>query len=134
MLSLGEPSHGWIDITFGDDGDSYTESVSDVPNDCLRDLVLATSRLLATSTRENVEFALEPGSLRCELVRKGAALILPIFQSEAPTSAFSAEFPLRAFADRLHSEMVRIKPRIDTDDGWTQPFPEREVSHLGRRG
>jgi hypothetical protein len=50
--------------------DAFTVSVSDVPNDCLRDLAAATARLLRHSTHEVVEFPLEPAVLFCELHRE----------------------------------------------------------------
>jgi hypothetical protein len=132
MLSFGEPTHGWIDVTFRDGVNSYTATVSDVPNDCLRDLAAATSRLLSWSAPETVEFSLEPDFLRCDMVCDGDTLHFSVFEPELEAPAFSAAFPLRAFAAQLHAEMLRIRPRYEAEDGWTQVFPELEVSNLVR--
>src|SRR5688572_27715355 len=52
IFRLSVPRHGWIDITFGHEPDSYTLTASHVPNDCLRELAAATSRLLAGAVDE----------------------------------------------------------------------------------
>lgn len=67
IVHLSEPKYGWIDITFGEPPDAFTQTVSDVPNDCLRDLASATARLLQHSTQEVVQFWLEPSFMTCEL-------------------------------------------------------------------
>ena len=46
IFHLSEPSHGWINITFGESPDTFTMTVSDVPNGCLRELAAAIARLL----------------------------------------------------------------------------------------
>lgn len=60
IFHLTEPKHGWIDVTFGEPPDAFTQTVSDVPNDCLRELAAATARLLRHTTHEVVEFSLPP--------------------------------------------------------------------------
>src|SRR3954466_6291003 len=70
IFHISEPKHGWIDVTFGEPPDAFTQRVSDVPNDCLRDLAAAIARLLQHSTHEVVEFSLEPVFMKCELHRE----------------------------------------------------------------
>jgi len=70
IFHLTTPRHGWIDVTFGELPDAFTQTVSSVPNDCLRDLAAATARLLRHSAHEVVEFSLEPAFMTCELHRE----------------------------------------------------------------
>jgi hypothetical protein len=130
IFHLSEPNHGWIDVTFGEPPDVFTLTVSDVPNDCLRDLAAATARLLRHSTQETVEFSLEPAFASCELYRESDSVRVVIRLPEQDDRAFDARFPILAFARRVRFELLRIQPFYSVDDGWTQPFPEREVANL----
>lgn len=130
IVHLSEPVHGWIDITFGQEPDCYTLTASDVPNDCLRDLPGATSRLLQGSTEEIVEFSLEPDFARCLLRRDSDSVSIVIHHPDHDSPVFAGAFPLQAFARRVRFELLRIEPRYSADDGWTQPFPDREVADL----
>jgi len=130
IFHLSEPRHGWIDVTFGEPPDAFTQTVSDVPNDCLRDLAAATARLLHHSTHEVVEFSLEPASMTCSLHREADLVRVVLRHPDLDGAAFEASFPLRAFAQRVRFELLRIRPRYSIEDGWTQPFPELEVANL----
>ena len=130
ILQLSDPQHGWIEITFGEPPVTFTETVSEVPNDCLRDLAAATARLLRNSTQEVVEFSLEPAYLVCNLRRESDQVRIVLTRSDSSGTVFEATCPLRAFAGRVRSELLRIQSRYSADDGWTQPFPEREVANL----
>jgi len=130
IFHLSDPQHGWIDITFGQEPDTYTLTVSDVPNDCLRDLAAATARLLTFSPQETVEFSLEPKFAICQLSRHSDLVHILIKHPDHGAPAFESTFPLHAFAKRLRFELQRIKPLYSHEDGWTQPFPEHEVANL----
>jgi hypothetical protein len=130
IFLLSEPRHGWIDITFGQPPDSYTLTASDVPNDCLRDLAAAVSRLLAESMEESVQFSLEPDFATCRLHRDADSVRVVLRKPGQEVPAFDATFPLREFAEELRGELLRIEPRYSAEDGWTQPFPHREVANL----
>jgi hypothetical protein len=130
IFHLSEPKHGWIDVTFGEPPDAFTLTVSDVPNDCLRDLAAATARLLRHSTQETVEFSLEPAFASCELQREADSVRVIVRHPAHDDPAFDATFPLHAFARRVRFELLRIQPRYSLDDGWTQPFPEHEIANL----
>jgi hypothetical protein len=131
MLRLSDPSHGWIDITFGVPPDDYTLlGASDVPNDCLHELADATVRLLHGSQVQSVHFSLEPDFAICRLVRDTDMVRLTLCLPSEDTPVFESSFPLMAFARRLRFELLRIKERYAADDGWTQVFPEREVAAL----
>jgi hypothetical protein len=130
IFHLSEPKHGWIDVTFGEPPAAFTQRVSDVPNDCLRDLAAATARLSRHSTHEVVEFSLEPAFMTCELHREADAVRVVLRHPDRDGAVFEASFPLQAFARRVRFELLRIQPRYSSEDGWTQPFPEREVANL----
>lgn len=130
IFQLSEPKHGWIDVTFGEPPDAFTLTVSDVPNDCLRDLAAATARLLRHSIEERVEFSLEPEFASCELHRQSDSVRVRVKHPEHEDLAFDATFPLHAFARRVRFELLRIQPHYSVEDGWTQPFPEHEVANL----
>jgi len=130
VFHLSEPKHGWIDVTFGEPPSAFTLTVSDVPNDSLRDLAAATARLLRHSTQETVEFSLEPEVARCELHREAESVRVIVRHRGHDALAFAATFPLQAFARRVRFELLRIQSHYSIDDGWTQPFPEREVANL----
>lgn len=130
IFHLSEPRHGWIDIIFGEPPDAFTLTVSDVPNDCLRDLAAATARLLRYSTQETVEFSLESAFASCELQREADSVRVMVRHLERVDPAFDATFPLHAFARRVRFELPRIQPRYFVEDGWTQPFPEHEGANL----
>ena len=130
MIHLSDPIHGWIDITFGEQLDSYTINASDVPNDCLRDLAAATSLLLAGAIEENVEFSIEPGFTICHLQRHSDLVRIRLTPPDQSAPVFETTFPLMAFAATLKSELLRIEPRYSHEAGWTQPFPHREVANL----
>jgi len=130
IFHLSEPKHGWIDVTFGMPPDAFTVTVSDVPNDCLRDLAAATARLLRHSVYEVVEFSLEPAFLTCELHRQSDSVRVVLRHPDRNGAAFEATFPLRAFAQRVRCELLGIQPRYSVEDGWTQPFPDHEVANL----
>lgn len=131
ILHLSDPSHGWIDVTFGQEPDTCTLTVSDVPNDCLRDFAAATSRLLAGSVDEIVEFSLEPGFALCRLRRESKEVRVVVSQDGQSQSLFEAFCPLSSFANRLRSELLRIESAYTDLNGWSQPFPHREVANLG---
>ncbi len=130
IFHLSEPKHGWIDVTFGEPPDGFTQTVSDVPNDCLRDLAAATARLLRHSTHEVVQFSLEPAYMTCELLRDSDSVRVVLKHPDHDGAAFEASFPLHAFARRVRFELLRIQPRYSVEDGWTQPFPEHQVANL----
>lgn len=131
ILRFSDPSHGWIDITFGAPPDDYTlVGASDVPNDCLHELAAATVRLLHGSTEQSVRFSLEPDFAICSLVRDKHTMHLTLRLPSDPTPVFESSFPLKAFARRLRFELLRIRERYSANDGWTQTFPEYEVSAL----
>lgn len=130
IFHLSEPRHGWIEVTFGASPDAFTATVSAVPNDCLRDLAAATARLLRHSTHEVVEFSLEPRFLTGELHRESDLVRVVLRQPDRDGAVFEALFPLRAFAQRVRWELLRIQPRYPVEDGWRQPFPEHEVANL----
>ena len=130
IFHLSEPKHGWIDVTFGELPDTFTETVSDVPNDCLRDLAAATSRLLRHSTHEVVEFSLEPDYMTCELHRESDSIRVVLRHPNHDGAAFESKFPLHAFARRVRFELLRIKPQYSAENGWTRPFPKHEVANL----
>lgn len=131
ILRFSDPSHGWIDITFGVPPDDYTLlGASDVPNDCLHELAEATVRLLHGSAEQSVHFSLEPGFAVCRLVRDIDMMQLTLCLPHHDTPVFESSFPLKAFARRLRLELLRIKDRYTAKDGWSQAFPEREVDAL----
>ena len=130
IFHLTEPKHGWIDVTFGDPPDSFTQTVSDVPNDCLCDLAAAIARLLRHSTHEAVKFSLEPGFMICEMHRESDSVRVVLGHPDHEGAVFDTSFPLRAFARRVRYELLRIQPRYGIEDGWKQPFPEHEVANL----
>lgn len=130
IFHLSEPKHGWIDVTFGQPPGAFTLTVSDVPNDCLRDLAAAIARLLRHSTREKVEFSLEPKFATCEMHRESDSVRVVVRHPDCDGPAFDGTFPLRAFARRVRFELLRIQPRYAANDGWTQPFPDHEVAIL----
>jgi len=130
IFHLAEPKHGWIGVTFGEPPNTFTMIVSDVPNDCLRDLAAATARLLRHSSHEVVEFSLEPEFATCDLRRESDSVRIVVRHPEHVNPAFDASFPLDAFARRVRFELLRIQPRYSAADGWTQPFPEHEVANL----
>jgi hypothetical protein len=130
IFHLSEPRHGWIDVTFGEAPDTFTMTVSDVPNDCLRELAAALARLLKWGDHEVVEFSLEPELAICELHRKEDSVLVGIRLPGCSEAAFEAMVPLRAFARRVRFELLRIQPRYSATDGWTQPFPTHEVANL----
>jgi hypothetical protein len=130
IFHLSEPKHGWIDVTFGEPPDAFTQKVSHVPNDCLRDLAAATARLLRHSTHEVVEFSLEPAFMTCDLHRESDSIRVVLRHPDQDGAAFEESFPLRAFAQRVRFELMRIQQRYSVEDGWKQPFPEYEVANL----
>ena len=130
IFHLSKPKYGWIDVTFGEPPHAFTQTVSDVPNDCLRDLAAATARLLHHSTHEVVEFSLEPDFMCCELYRELDLVRVVLRHPNHDGAAFEASFPLRAFALRVRFELLRMRPHYSAEDGWTQPFPEHEVANL----
>lgn len=130
IFHLAQPEHGWIDVTFGEPPSAVTLRVSDVPNDCLRDLAAATVRLLRHSSYETVQFSLEPEFASCELHREADSVRVVVGHSDHGDPVFSGTYPLHAFARRIRHELLRIQPRYSADDGWTQPFPQREVADL----
>ena len=130
IFHLSEPRHGWINVTFGEAPDTFTMTVSDVPNDCLRELAAALARLLKCGSREVVEFSLEPEFAICELHREEDSVRVIIRLPECSEAVFEAMVPLRAFALRVRFELLRIQPRYSAADGWTQPFPTHEVANL----
>lgn len=130
IFHLSEPKHGWINVTFGEPPDTFTQTVSDVPNDCLRDLAAAIARLLRNSTHEVVEFSLEPAFMTCELHRQSDSLRVVLRHPDHDGVPFEASFPLRAFAQSVRFALLRIQPHYSVEDGWAQPFPEREVANL----
>ena len=105
-------------------------TVSDVPNDCLRELAAALARLLKCGSREVVEFSLEPEFAICELHREEDSVRVIIRLPECSEAVFEAMVPLRAFALRVRFELLRIQPLYSAADGWTQPFPTHEVANL----
>lgn len=131
ILHLSEPSHGWINITFGLKPLTYTFTASVVPNDCLRDLAAATSRLLRGSVDEEVEFSLEPGFTICQLHRNSDSVQIHLELPNQAAPTFEAAFPLAAFAKRLRFELLRIEPRYSDEAGWARPFPHNEIANLG---
>jgi hypothetical protein len=117
IFRLSDPAHGWIDIIFGEEPDTYTLTASDVPNDCLRDLAAATARILGGSTHETVEFSLEPNIAMCELSRESDSVRVVVSHPEHVAPVFVATFPLRAFSHRLRFELLRIESRYSDQDG-----------------
>ena len=130
ILRLSNPHHGWIDITFGLEPECYTITVSDVPNDCLRELAASTALLLSGSTAEIVEMSLEPGYAKCHLHRQADQVEIRLCLPDLADPVFNGTFPLRAFANRLKSELLKLKPQYESETGWTQPFPHRELAGL----
>ncbi len=130
IFHLSEPKHGWIDVTFEDSPDAITLTVSDVPNDCLCDLAAATARLLQHSTRETIQFSLEPEFVSCELHRDSDTVRVVVKHPGRDDTDFDTKFPLHAFARRVRLELLRIQARYSAEDGWTRPFPAREVANL----
>jgi hypothetical protein len=130
IFHLSEPKHGWVDVTFGAPPDFLTLTVSDVPNDCLRDFAAAIARLIRHSTYEEVQFSLEPDFASCELHRDADALRVVIRDPRLHDPVFDSTFPLNPFARRVRFELLRIQPRYSANDGWTQPFPDQEVANL----
>src|SRR5687768_18463812 len=119
IFRLSDPQHGWIDITFGQEPDSYTLTASHVPNDCLRDLAAATSRLLAGAVDEVIEFSLEPKFATCQLHRDADSVRVHVNHPEQNAPVFDATFPLVAFARRLRFELLRMESRYSDQSGWT---------------
>jgi hypothetical protein len=130
VLHLSDPSHGWIDITFGREPNSYTIQALDVPNDCLLDLASATARILRGSPFATAQFSLEPSFATCELHRESESVRVVIRGPDIDSKVFESTFPIGAFAQGLRSELLRIRHRYSADDGWTQPFPCAEVDRL----
>src|SRR4051812_112328 len=130
IFHLSEPKHGWIDVTFGEPPDAFTQRVSCVPNDCLRDLAAATARLLQHSTHEVVEFSLEPVFMKCELHREANTVRVVLMHPGHDGAVFEVPFPLGAFARRVRFELLRIQPLYSVKDGWDHPFPVNEVANL----
>jgi hypothetical protein len=130
VFSLSEPDHGWIDLTVGTPSAPCTMRVSNVPNDGLRDLAEALVRLRAGSTRETVRFSLEPAFARWELHRDGDAVRLEVLLPGRIGPECAVTVPLRSLTRRVRSELRRLGPRYEADDGWNRPFPEREVAQL----
>jgi len=98
VFHLSEPKHGWIDVTFGVAPVTSTLTVSDVSNECLRDFAAATARLLRHSTREMVQFPLEPAFASCELHREIDLVRAVVRHPDRRDPVFASTVPLRAFA------------------------------------
>ena len=130
MVHLSEPEHGWIYVTFGEPPGAFKLDASYTPNDCLCELAGGLARLLRHSTREVVEFSLEPGYAVCELHREADVLHLILTLPGEKEAAFEAWFSLGAFARKVRFELLRIRPRFSVKGGWMQPFPEHEVANL----
>ena len=130
IFHLSQPNHGWIDITFGQPPDSHTVIASCIPNDCLRDLAGATSRLLTGSIDEVVKFSLEPGFAMCHMHCDSGSVRVALRDHHSENLLFDAIFPLHAFAKRLRFELLRIESRYSDQDGWKQPFPKHEIDNL----
>ena len=101
IFHLSEPKHGWVEVTFGEPPDAFTFTVSDVPNDCLRDLAVATARLLRHSTDETVEFSLEPAFATCELHREADSVRVVVRHPAHADPAFDATHPIRQLAPSI---------------------------------
>ena len=130
ILRLSEPQHGWIELTFGKEPETYTLTASDIPNDCLLELAAATARLLRGAASEVVEFSLEPDLATAEFTREGESIRLRITKAENAVAIFVATLTLRAFAQRLRFELLRIEENFADPNHWAQPFPRGEVSNL----
>jgi hypothetical protein len=130
ILHLSDPQHGWINITFGKEPDTYAFTASEVPNDGLLDLAAATIRIVKGSFFETALFSLEPDFMTCELHRESDSVRIVIRHPDHIAPIFEDSFPLPAFAHRLRFELLRIESRYQADDGWTHPFPSHEVKLL----
>ncbi|GAA5130869.1 hypothetical protein JIN84_05275 [Luteolibacter yonseiensis] len=132
ILHLSDPTHGWINITFGKEPETYTVTASGVPNDCLLDLAAATIRIAKGSVFETVRFSLEPDFMTCRLQRESDSIRIVIMSPDHVAPVFEAAFSLQAFTRRLRFELLRIESRCSTDHGWTRPFPYQEVDLLDK--
>lgn len=130
ILNFSDPSHGWIDISIGSGSERHTLTVSDMPNDCMGELAAATTRLIAGSGEERIEFSLEPDFATLCLTLATDLVQLRLFHPHHSNAILDTSYPLDAFARELKIELRRIRPLFDSPEGWTQPFPEKEFSSL----
>ena len=130
MLQFSQPQHGWIEIEIRTDHGNHKVVASDVPNDCIRELVEATVRLLSGSGSEQVQFSLEPDYATWRLQRLGLELRVAVLEPKDVEPVFEASFPVVAFAKRLAFECKRIQPSFAKVGAWSSDYPRREVDCL----
>jgi hypothetical protein len=129
-LRFSEPRNGWMEITLSSYEADYTVLASAVPNDCIKDLVQATIRILSGSSIENSQFSLEPDYATCRLRRDGQDVHVSIMEPGSEGPVFEATFPAVPFAKRLIFECKRLQPFYGKAATWGWEFPVREVECL----
>ncbi|MFN3168017.1 MAG: hypothetical protein ACE37H_13235 [Phycisphaeraceae bacterium] len=129
-LSLSDPEHGWIDITFSGAQGSYQLTASDVPNDCLSELASAVVHLSLGSDIETAYFSLEPGFATCRMQREADVVTMTLSCPNVDKPVFLTKVALVELRDNLRTELLRIKQMYSADDGWGQPFPAKTIENL----
>ncbi|MDX8349156.1 hypothetical protein SLH49_14315 [Cognatiyoonia sp. IB215446] len=61
IFEIGQPEHGWVNLTIGDGDFRLEADVSDVPSDFINEAIDALLRLLTIGGPQTVSLSLEPG-------------------------------------------------------------------------
>lgn len=80
-IGLGEPCHGWIDLTIEDSGFTLTDSISDVP-DFIGTCVTAITSLLTHGDKQQIDLSLEPAYYALTLEKTEAVFFLSLELTE----------------------------------------------------
>ena len=121
-VEFGPPSHGWMELTFG----SRKTTVSDVPCDSLYGLVKCMRNFLLGSSKEVVDWSLEPEYEKWVFERNDDREVFHIlnFDSEAQITTTN---PIRLIAilanelDKLYQKSFKDNPSIE--ENWSWDFP-----------
>lgn len=70
-ISFEQPKNGWVVLSITDRNYHLTDTISDVPNDFVHDLMVAISRLLSYEDKQHVKLSLEPSYYVITLLREG---------------------------------------------------------------
>lgn len=114
QVAFGVPEHGWIQVEVGAAGDSRSAFVSDVPVDTLAELVGALHRIAAGSSREQIEWSLEPATWRWDFHAVGDTLELRV---DGPNGD-----PLALRAPRVEGllALTRALTRLESAAAWNR--------------
>ena len=126
-------------ITVSSNDNTHSFDVSDAPLDSLDLLTTALLRLLDGSTREDIEWYLEPQWVSWRFEVHDDQLELQILQTDSPNSLFiiSAEKTelinqLVKGLEVLHNQPCWTQPRAD-EVTWSWMFPSEKLHALLRK-